>query len=395
MMEFTCNGVVRWGFGFDNPNHAAALFCALLPLLWGWKKRAWLGFLLSGGLTAALILTCSRTGFLVLLFELTAFTVFFRDRKKRRFLFGGLLLALCFAGILYGLGRFTLDGAVMNRPKIWLAGLKLYAANPWGVGAGNSGELVSAFLLPEGVSCRTLVSTHLTLLAEAGFFAGMLWLTVWGYALSRGVCRPRIWIALAGLFLSAWSSTILDNGTLFCFQPGTSNFWLSWGLALYTAGLLIAGVWGRIRWKYLITAVGTACLLCLIPLLLHSPGTPEIRNGYIVKVSETEQVPLLVHGDDWSLNDLRPFLAKGALIPLSRGPELPPYPENITPAGTWLCGNACAVPKHFPKPLYYVCPPESVPLPSGLAGVYLPAFGDSDTLRVRLIAADIPVLPIP
>ena len=64
MMEFTCNGVVRWGFGFDNPNHAAALFCALLPLLWGWKKRVWLGFLLSGVLCAALILTCTRTGFL-------------------------------------------------------------------------------------------------------------------------------------------------------------------------------------------------------------------------------------------------------------------------------------------------------------------------------------------
>lgn len=38
MMEFTYNGMVRWGFGFENPNHAAALFCAVLPLLWGWKK---------------------------------------------------------------------------------------------------------------------------------------------------------------------------------------------------------------------------------------------------------------------------------------------------------------------------------------------------------------------
>jgi hypothetical protein len=31
MMEFTCNGMVRWGFGFYNPNHAAALFCVLVP----------------------------------------------------------------------------------------------------------------------------------------------------------------------------------------------------------------------------------------------------------------------------------------------------------------------------------------------------------------------------
>ena len=33
-MEFTYDGMVRWGFGFYNPNHAAALFAALLPFLW-------------------------------------------------------------------------------------------------------------------------------------------------------------------------------------------------------------------------------------------------------------------------------------------------------------------------------------------------------------------------
>lgn len=395
MMEFTCNGVVRWGFGFDNPNHAAALFCALLPLLWGWKKRAWLGFLLSGVLCAALILTCSRTGFLVLVFELAAFTVFSRDRENSRFLLGLLLFALFFAGCLYGLGRCALDGAVVNRPKIWLAGLKLYAANPWGVGTGNSGEIVSAFLLPEGISCRTLVSTHLTLLTEAGLTGGIFWLMTWGYALSRSVSRPRIWIALAGLFLSAGSSTVLDGGTLFDYQTESLNFWLSWGLAAYAAGLLIAGVWGRILWKNLVIAVGSACLLCLIPLLFRSPETPKIRNGYIVKVFENEQIPLLVRGDDWSLNDLRPFFTKGALIPLRSEQPLPPYPGKITPSATLLFGNACTVSKHFPKPLYYVCPPEFVSLSSELAGVYLPVFGDFDALRTRLNATDIPVLPMP
>ena len=27
--------------GFGNPNHAAALACALLPLCWGWRRAAW------------------------------------------------------------------------------------------------------------------------------------------------------------------------------------------------------------------------------------------------------------------------------------------------------------------------------------------------------------------
>ena len=31
MMEFTFDGIVRQGFGFYNPNHAAALICAISP----------------------------------------------------------------------------------------------------------------------------------------------------------------------------------------------------------------------------------------------------------------------------------------------------------------------------------------------------------------------------
>ena len=38
MMEFTFDGIVRQGFGFYNPNHAAALICAISPFLWGLEK---------------------------------------------------------------------------------------------------------------------------------------------------------------------------------------------------------------------------------------------------------------------------------------------------------------------------------------------------------------------
>lgn len=39
VMEFTVGDSVRFGFGFANPNHAAAAVCALAPFLWGW----WIG----------------------------------------------------------------------------------------------------------------------------------------------------------------------------------------------------------------------------------------------------------------------------------------------------------------------------------------------------------------
>ena len=39
MMEFTFDGIVRQGFGFYNPNHAAALICALLPFCWAGLLR--------------------------------------------------------------------------------------------------------------------------------------------------------------------------------------------------------------------------------------------------------------------------------------------------------------------------------------------------------------------
>ena len=46
--------IVRLAFGFHNPNHAAALACALLPLCWGWRRAAWAGrvLVLFGGRNA-------------------------------------------------------------------------------------------------------------------------------------------------------------------------------------------------------------------------------------------------------------------------------------------------------------------------------------------------------
>ena len=134
----------RLAFGFHNPNHAAALACALLPLCWGWRR--WLGRLLSLALFLALLTTQSRTGLVVALSEAATW---WRLRKGRfrvshlgsHKLAAAGIAAFAVAALWRMWPRMALDGSMLNRPKIWLAGLRLFAASPDGVGLGNSGAL--------------------------------------------------------------------------------------------------------------------------------------------------------------------------------------------------------------------------------------------------------------
>ena len=257
--------VDRLSFGFHNPNHAAALVCALLPLCFGWRRAAWVGRGLSALLFAALLLTQSRTGLIVAALEWAVWWAMRRGRcgfqisdfrswmgfrgqmvDSRVLLFsrlGKLSVAVLAVGLsLWWLGpRLALDGSILNRPKIWLAGLRLFAANPGGVGLGNSGALASAFLLPNDVpDVRTLVSSHLTLLAEGGWLVGWAHFAFLALALCGVRRSPRVGLAFAGLVLSACASTVFDWPVLFDFAEqgglGGTNWTLSWlTLALFVA----------------------------------------------------------------------------------------------------------------------------------------------------------------
>ena len=80
-MEFVVEDIVRLGFGFANPNHAAAAICALFPFCWGWGgalgDRAlpargvlqWCGRVAGVALCVMLAMTYSRTGMAVLAIE--------------------------------------------------------------------------------------------------------------------------------------------------------------------------------------------------------------------------------------------------------------------------------------------------------------------------------------
>ena len=263
-MDFVVGDLVRQGFGFANPNHAAAAICAAFPFCWGWRGRwRWAGRLIGIALCVMLAMTYSRTGVVVVAIEAT---VLWRGAlgssrptsgRVRRWnavpTIWGIILTGCLACVAawWMWPRIQLDGAVMNRPKIWLTGLQLLAANPLGVGFGNSGEIATAFMLPDGITVRTLVNSHLTLLAEMGIGVGGAWLAFIALALCVGWRMRRTWVAFAGLTVSAFSASVFDWHVLFDFKEmggyGAVNFVLAWGLfaAFVVMGVAMMAVWGR------------------------------------------------------------------------------------------------------------------------------------------------------
>jgi hypothetical protein len=352
MMEFTFDGIVRQGFGFYNPNHAAALFCAIFPFLWGWKKYAWIGWILTFLLTVPLVMTYSRTGVLVLGFELAAYFILTKTKNWKLIasIAGGILLILLIGGIF---GRFAIDKAVTNRPEILLAGLKLYAANPLGVGLSNSGMVVSNFML-ENILCRTLVNSHLTLLVEFGIFAGFFWISFLFYSLFNGIKKPRTWCAVAGLAISAISASIFDWNLLSDFQNfgelSLQNFILSWTLLIIFLALTVYLLWGKMNLKKLYIAVSCAMLCVILPFCQWRSDTPKVQNNIVYSSSNA---PLVLYDDEWNIKSLLPYCENGYQIPLQPGLI------KIKAEKLILFGNAAEYASEFPNSkIIYINPPD-------------------------------------
>ena len=336
----------RCSFGFHNPNHAAALVCVLLPLCWGWRRHAWIGRALAAALVAMLLLTQSRTGFLVA--GLEAVWYWFAGRRAscaasvpRRRRWPWAVAGLAVVGFsLWWLGpRLALDDSILNRPKIWLAGLRLFAVNPSGVGLGNSGTLVSAFLLDDGVpEVRTLVNAHLTLLAEFGWLVGWAWCAFIVWALCGMGRSPRVGIVFAGLVASACSSTVFDWPVLFDVHGfgnlGVVNWILSWGMFVFFIG---SGVWlvgGRSKLRpsrlescgvsaregrNLLRPRALAALACSGALVLAAwlvpPGNaPAVRDGYAFSGGVPRTLAL--YDGTWRLRTVRPCVGRDAVVPI-------------------------------------------------------------------------------
>ena len=375
MMEFTFDGIVRQGFGFYNPNHAAALICAIFPYLWGWKKYAWIGWILTFLLTVLLVMTYSRTGVLVLGFELAAYFILTKTKNWKLIasIAGGILLILFIGGIF---GRFAIDKAVTNRPEIWLAGLKLYAVNPLGVGLSNSGMVVSNFML-ENILCQTLVNSHLTLLVEFGIFAGFFWISFLFYSLFTGIKKPRTWCAVAGLAISAISASIFDWNLLSDFQNfgelSLLNFVLSWLMLLFFLALTLYLLWGKINFKRLGFAAGCAILCVILPFCLWKADTPKVKSDIVYTSIDA---PLVLYDEEWNIKSLLPYCKASYQIPLQPG-LVKIYCEKVI-----LFGNAAEYAQDFQESqITYVNPPD----------FFIPV---SNTEKIILPQHDVRVFPV-
>ena len=390
-MEFVAGDVVRMGFGFFNPNHAAALICAVIPFCWGWRGRwRWAGRLIGAALCVMLAMTYSRTGFVVLVIE--AAVLWWRGalgsahptsvprRRWNAVPTLSITLPVLAVAAWWMWPRLALDGAILNRPKIWLAGMKLFAANPMGVGFGKSGEIASAFMLPDGITVRTLVNSHLTLLAEMGAFVGGAWIAFIALALCAGRKLRRTWVAFAGLALSAFSASVFDWHVLFDFKEmggcGMVNFVLAWGLfgafvvmgvAMIAEGAVDCLAQRRrgaemFRWSGVGRAVfavaGAVVGLCAVVFGLRSYATPRVERGY---VAVGNGGPCVYRDEGWSLKAVAKRFPDGARFCIRPG-----VPEDVVDSGeVWLFGDAAEAAWRFPAArLTLVSPPEFCEVPS-------------------------------
>ena len=383
-MEFVAGDVVRMGFGFFNPNHAAALICAVIPFCWGWNRGRWVGISSSVVLCAMLAATFSRTGFIVLALEAGAWWMMCdgcRRARSARTTIWGVILSACLACIAawWMWPRLALDGAVMNRPKIWFAGLQLFAANPMGVGFGSSGEIASAFMLPDAITVRTLVNSHLTLLSEMGIWVGGAWLAFIALALCVGRAMRRTWVAFAGLAVSAFSASVFDWHVLFGFAEkggcGAVNFVLAWGLfaAFVVMGVAMIGIGvlgnninnlgqhvmerGLTSPRKVVVRAGMMCASILVALvasvlLARRDATPRVGRGY---VAVGNGGPCVYRDEGWSLKAVAKRFPDGARFCIRSG-----VPENAEDDGeVWLFGDAAESAWRFKGArLKLVDPPE-------------------------------------
>ena len=325
-MEFTYEGLVRYGFGFYNPNHAAALICAILPFVWllflqtqFWKKL--FGFLLSAILVCALTMTYSRSGIVVLALEAVAFLAATRFKCWKPFAILGVVVVG--AAVVLGVSeRFTIDASSTNRLQIWQAGLSIFVANPFGVGLGNSGKIATAFLLPDDINCRTLVNSHLTLLCEYGIFIGTLWLTFIAYAILNAIktqlhLKLVAVIAFCGLAVSSTFASVFDFEVLFYPQRfvhfTTLNVAMQW---LYFVVFLVLGAYlclGNFTLKRVAASLGISCavLLSLFAIgktLPQSPKYQQIDGVEFVEFTGNTPQKIALFDDDYTLKSAWDFI---------------------------------------------------------------------------------------
>lgn len=277
MVEYYFQDQLRWSFGFENPNKAAALIASLLPLLWIAAQAAWgikrpqlkWPLVIFGGIAMVagwwmLFMTYSRGGIVAAMAGFLYLGWREREillaRENRGRLAVCTLTALAVAGLFAGTNaaeRSTQwvakrEGSVVNRFEIWRGGLEMIAQIPQGVGRGKSGEFYMQWFQPLNSTTRyrTLVNSYLTFAAEQG-------LAVFGCAA----------FAVAAL----WIGTRSHSGM----QPSTMT-----GLRGSLVAFAVAGVFSTTMEEWTLWIVPFVCIVALVPLAIqHNEHQPWRRIG--------------------------------------------------------------------------------------------------------------------
>ena len=271
-----------------------------------------------------LLLTQSRTGLIVASIEIGAWLLM-RPRERKQpsaKLWLGFMVAVSLSWMW---PRLALDGSILNRPKIWHAGLQLFAANLNGVGLGNSGTLASAFMLDGIPPVRTMINSHITLLAEFGWLVGLGWLAFVLFALYGVRQSPRIGIAFFGLSLSACASTVFDWAVLFDAKDygrlGIMNWISAWLMFLLFVGF---GLFLIVRTtsfrRVIISAVAAAALVC-VPSLLPVANVPVVKNGVAI-VGHAPRT-LALYDRTWLLESVCRRVGSNIVVPIHPIPRFP------------------------------------------------------------------------
>ena len=193
---------------------------------------------------------------------------------------------------------------------------------------------MSSFML-DGIECRTLVNSHLTLLVELGWVVGLAWMGFVLCGIFVGVDSLRIWCAFMGLSISAFSSSVFDWHVLFGVIDGFGglNLLFSWMLFVFYIG---SGFWLLLhRWTLykLLSAVFSVLLMALSLSFIPKMDVPVAYDGFVIK--KGEHMPFVFRDGTWSIRAIIPYLKDGYRIKITPGcTDVPANVDSVMLFGT-------------------------------------------------------------
>lgn len=329
MVEYYFQDQLRWSFGFENPNKAAALIASLLPLLWmvaqaGWRIRRptlkWPLVLFGSAVLCAgwwlLFMTYSRGGIVAaaagFLYIGWRERTIFMARENRARLTLALITTLCVA-VLFAttnaaerstqwVGKH--EGSVENRFELWRGGLEMIAQIPQGVGRGKSGAVYMQWFQPLNSTTRyrTLVNSYLTFAAEQG-------------------------LAIFGCVIFAAAA----------FWAGTNNPNCRWGIQAVTTGaqgslvaFVTAGLFSTTMEEWVLWVFPAACMLVLASITIRSKERQPWLRTLKVATGAGLGICAALYGSGWDATWGEPLRIA------DQGETIRVKPAHITPQRHFL-----------------------------------------------------------